>query len=151
MAERLRQHRELDGGRVQQRLTGERWFQIEERRTSDGGIVGIRVDVTEARRQEALERERERTNAELMAARLMQARLLPSGRLQQETLARTGLDIASRSASCTELGGDLWGLRDLDGGRLGVYTLDVAGHGTTAALDAFRLHTLIQGTRRMAA
>jgi serine phosphatase RsbU (regulator of sigma subunit) len=143
VAERMCRHRALDGNHVEQRLTDGRWLQIEERRTSDGGTVGIRVDVTEARRREALERDRERRIAELQAARLMQMSLLPSVRLQKEIIARSGLDIASRSASCTEIGGDLWGLSALDGGRVGVYTLDVAGHGTTAALTAFRVHTLI--------
>ena len=143
VAERMRLHRELDGKHNDQRLTNGRWLQIEERRTSDGGVVGIRVDVTEARRQEALERDSLRTTAELSAARLMQTSLLPSVRLQKEIIARTGLDIAGRNASCTELGGDLWGLTDLDRGRVGVYTIDVAGHGMTAAFTTFRIHTLI--------
>ena len=143
VAERMRRHRTLDGTHIEQRLTDGRWLQIEERRTSDGGTVGIRVDVTEARRREALERDRERTVAELQAARLMQTSLLPSVRLQKEIIASSGLDIASRSASCREIGGDLWGLSALDGGRVGVFTLDVAGHGTTAALTTFRVHTLI--------
>jgi PAS domain S-box-containing protein len=143
VAERLRQHRMLDGNYIEQHLTSGRWLQVEERRTSDGGTVGIRVDVTEARLREALERDRERTNAEMKSARLMQRSLLPSVRLQKEIIAKSGLDIASRSASCTELGGDLWGLSDLDQGRVGVFTLDVAGHGTTAALTTFRVHTLI--------
>jgi serine phosphatase RsbU (regulator of sigma subunit) len=143
VAERMARHRALDGNVIEQQLTNGRWLQVEERRTSDGGTVGIRVDVTEARRQEAIERDRERTIAELRAARLMQTSLLPSMRLQTEITAKSGLDIASRSASCTELGGDLWGLSDLGQGRVGVYTLDVAGHGTTAALNIFRVHTLI--------
>ncbi len=143
VAERMRQHRSPDGSYIQQQLIDGRWMLIEERRTSDGGTVGIRVDVTEARRQEALEREHVRTNAELQAARAMQMGLLPSKRLQNEIMAKTGLDIASRSASCSELGGDLWGLSDLDRGRIGVFALDVAGHGTAAALNTIRLHTLI--------
>jgi serine phosphatase RsbU (regulator of sigma subunit) len=143
VAERMRRHRNPNSGQIEQQLTSGRWLQVEERRTSDGGVVGIRVDVTEARRQAVLERDRERTRAELQAARAMQTGLLPSPRLQREAIARTGLDIASRSASCTELGGDLWGLTQLDRGRLGVYTIDVAGHGATAALNTFRLHTLI--------
>jgi serine phosphatase RsbU (regulator of sigma subunit) len=143
VAERLHRHRALDGHHFEERLMNGCWLQVEERRTSDGGTVSIRIDVTEARRQEALERERERTVAELQAARTMQTALLPSARLQREIIAKSGLDIASRSVSCTELGGDLWGLSDLDHGRVGVYTVDVAGHGATAALNTFRLHTLV--------
>jgi phosphoserine phosphatase RsbU/P len=73
----------------------------------------------------------------------LQTGLLPSARLQQELAAKSGLDIASRSASCTELGGVLWGLSGPGHGRVGVYTLDVAGHGTAAALNTFRIRTLI--------
>jgi sigma-B regulation protein RsbU (phosphoserine phosphatase) len=51
--------------------------------------------------------------------------------------------------SCTELGGDLWGISDLGEGRVGVYVVDFAGHGTTAALNTFRLHTLILEFRTM--
>lgn len=36
---------------------------MDERRTSDGGTVGIRIDVTEARQREAVEREREKLAA----------------------------------------------------------------------------------------
>lgn len=143
IAERMQKHRAVDGSHIQQQLPNGCWLQVEERRTSDGGIVGIRVDVTDVRRREALERDRERTLSELRSAQLMQKSLLPSARLQKEIIAKSGLDIASRSASCTELGGDLWGLSDLDHGQFGVYTLDVAGHGTAAALNTFRLHALI--------
>ena len=67
----------------------------------------------------------------------------PPVRLRAEISAKSGLDIAGRLASCSELGGDLWGLRDLGDGRVGVYVVDFAGHGTTAALNTFRLHSLI--------
>ncbi len=143
ITKRVAQHRAVDGSHILQLLANGRWLQVEERRTSDGGTVGIRIDVTEARQREAVERDRDRATAELQAARLMQTSLLPSEHLQQEIMAASGLDIASRSVSCSELGGDLWGLKALDHGRVGVYTVDFAGHGTTAALNTFRLHTLI--------
>ena len=147
IAERLSSHRALNGNHFEQRLANGRWLQVDERRTSDGGTVGILVDVTEARHLEAIERDQERTTAELQAARLMQISLLPSIRLQKEIMASSGLDIASRSASCSELGGDLWGLSALDHGLIGFYTVDFAGHGTTAALNTFRLHALIHELR----
>jgi CheY-like chemotaxis protein len=44
------------GARHEQRLADGRWLMIEERRTSDGGVIGLRVDITEMKRQaEALE------------------------------------------------------------------------------------------------
>jgi PAS domain S-box-containing protein len=58
LAWRLQGHRAIGGNRLEQRLGNGRWLQVEERRTSDGGTVGIRIDVTEAREREASERER---------------------------------------------------------------------------------------------
>jgi CheY-like chemotaxis protein len=47
---------EATGARHEQRLADGRWLMIEERRTSDGGVIGLRVDITEMKRQaEALE------------------------------------------------------------------------------------------------
>jgi len=62
LAERLRRHRAADGVPILQHVAGERWLQIDERRTASGGIAGVRTDVTElVRTREALEH----ANAEL--------------------------------------------------------------------------------------
>jgi two-component system, cell cycle sensor histidine kinase and response regulator CckA len=45
IAERIRQHREMAGS-VEQRLSGGRWALASERRMSDGGIAGLRIDIT---------------------------------------------------------------------------------------------------------
>jgi signal transduction histidine kinase len=63
VAERLALHRSVNSIHVEQRLSNGRWMQVDERRTSDGGTVGIRVDVTEARQREAAERDREKLAA----------------------------------------------------------------------------------------
>ncbi|MEW5685435.1 MAG: response regulator [Pseudomonadota bacterium] len=47
---------EATGSRHEQQVADGRWLMIEERRTSDGGVIGLRVDITEMKRQaEALE------------------------------------------------------------------------------------------------
>ncbi len=94
-------------------------------------------------RKLALQVYHDRTVDELKAASTMQIDLLPSVSLQKQISAKTGLDIAGRLGSCSELGGDLWGMCDLGDGRVGAYVVDFAGHGITAALNTFRLHTLI--------
>lgn len=44
------------GERHEQQISDGRWLMIEERRTSDGGVIGLRVDITDMKRQaEALE------------------------------------------------------------------------------------------------
>jgi signal transduction histidine kinase len=63
VAMRLARHQAAGSPHSEQRLTNGRWLKVVERRTSDGGIVGIRVDVTEARQREAVEREREKLAA----------------------------------------------------------------------------------------
>lgn len=75
LAERLRTHRE-PGPPVVQELPGNRWLRIDERRTSDGGVAGVRADVTALVRREQtlarLNRELDQSNARL--ERLLAAR-----------------------------------------------------------------------------
>jgi diguanylate cyclase (GGDEF)-like protein/PAS domain S-box-containing protein len=52
LAERLLRHAR-DANTYEQRLSGGRWVRIEERRTPDGGNVGVRIDITELKRREA--------------------------------------------------------------------------------------------------
>jgi PAS domain S-box-containing protein len=52
LAERLAHHAEPNS-KHEQCLPGNRWVRIEERRISDGGSVGIRVDITDLKMQEA--------------------------------------------------------------------------------------------------
>ncbi|MDP3174034.1 MAG: response regulator [Phenylobacterium sp.] len=56
LAERLAKLQNPTGARHEQRVADGRWLMIEERRTSDGGVIGLRVDITELKEQaEALE------------------------------------------------------------------------------------------------
>ncbi|HYM04652.1 MAG TPA: PAS domain-containing protein [Stellaceae bacterium] len=60
VAERIRHH-SSGRGHSEHRLKDGRWIQVTERRTNDGGIVGVWTDVTEIRgREEALRRSEER-------------------------------------------------------------------------------------------
>lgn len=51
IAERLALHRQPRAS-FEQRLPGDRWLRVEERRLPDGGSVGVRVDITELKRRE---------------------------------------------------------------------------------------------------
>jgi diguanylate cyclase (GGDEF)-like protein len=68
LAQRLQQHRHPGEPQLQQ-LSGNRWVRIDERKTSDGGLAGIRSDVTELIRRgqelEALNRELAQARAQL--------------------------------------------------------------------------------------
>ncbi len=63
LAARLERHRRAEGI-FEQRLDGDRWLRVIERRTGSGGIVGFRFDITELKRQaRALESARKRAEA----------------------------------------------------------------------------------------
>jgi PAS domain S-box-containing protein len=51
IAERLRRHRQPTGSH-EHRLNDGRWLQISERRTGEGGIVGVYTDITELKQRE---------------------------------------------------------------------------------------------------
>lgn len=93
------------------------------------------------RRQRAY---RERVEGELAIAKGMFDHLSPTP-LQCEWIRQTtGTAVRSCARLSSRLGGAAWGVVPLaQQGRVGVYMLDVAGQGLAAALNAFRLHTLI--------
>ena len=50
--ERMARHA-LPQSSHEQQLPGDRWLRIEERRTADGGSIGVRIDITDLKRREA--------------------------------------------------------------------------------------------------
>ncbi|WP_108483692.1 PAS-domain containing protein [Oceaniglobus ichthyenteri] len=63
LEERMSEHRRADGV-VEQQLADGRWLRILEQATPDGGRVGLRMDITEIKKQHAaLEAERQRAEA----------------------------------------------------------------------------------------
>ena len=123
------------GQRHQQRLADGRWVLIEERRTGDGGVIGLRVDITDMRRQaDALEAALERAEAasraktEFLANLSHEIRTPLNGVLGlADVLSRTDLDASQRDqlASLTASAGalnqtlaDLLDFSRLDAGQI---------------------------------
>lgn len=52
LAERMSRHA-LPRHSHEQHLAGDRWIRVEERRTGDGGSIGVRIDITDLKRREA--------------------------------------------------------------------------------------------------
>ena len=77
---------------------------------------------------------RARIERDLAHAAAVQRTLLPD-----RTPALPGLECAWHYEPCEHLGGDLFDVFPLGPGRLGVYVLDVSGHGTPAALHSVSL------------
>lgn len=69
IAARMAYHR-APSGPIEQKLADGRWLRIHERRTSDGGCVGIRTDITELKRRESELRESEERFRKLAEAAL---------------------------------------------------------------------------------
>jgi diguanylate cyclase (GGDEF)-like protein/PAS domain S-box-containing protein len=68
LAERLRHHLS-DSAELDQHLGDGRWLRVMERRTPEGGRVGLRVDITERKRQEAELKAKNEALAAALAAR----------------------------------------------------------------------------------
>lgn len=86
---------------------------------------------------------RARVEAELTIARSMQEHLLPSPAVCAALGEAAGVVLRAHTAMAPDLGGDLWGVVRLDGRRFGVFLLNMDGQGVSAAMNAFRLHTLM--------
>jgi len=102
-------------------------------------FIGIQSDVT-ARRlaEDGLRRSTEALQQDLkLAARVQQALLPP------HDVEIGGLRIAHAFHPCDELAGDGVGIVPLPDNRLGLYVLDVSGHGVGAALLSFTLTHLL--------
>jgi signal transduction histidine kinase/ActR/RegA family two-component response regulator len=142
-AERLRN----PGARHEQRLADGRWLMIEERRTGDGGLIGLRVDITEMKAQAAaLEAALSKAEAankakdDFLANISHEIRTPLNGVMGlAEVLARTRLDEAQRemlktiSASAETLNQLLSDILDLN--RLAVGKVEIAS-------EAFDLETV---------
>lgn len=87
---------------------------------------------------------RDRVEHDLTMARKMQRDLLPNTAAVADALESCGIELDAFFEPSVELGGDLWGVRSGSDGKLAVYTVDFSGHGVSAALNTFRLHTLME-------
>lgn len=93
----------------------------------------------EAVRMHRVRVEKERQDRELQIARGIQQDLFPKARP-----AAAGFDVAARSESCFEVGGDYYDFVPLEDGRLGLVVADVSGKGTPASLLMASVHASIQ-------
>ncbi|MCU0223624.1 MAG: SpoIIE family protein phosphatase [Acidobacteria bacterium] len=105
-------------------------------------FIGIQSDVT-ARRvaEDGLRKAKQALENDLRLAARVQQALLPPPEIQAG-----GLRIAHAFHPCDDLAGDGVGVVSLPHNRLGIYLLDVSGHGVGAALLSFTLAHLLSPT-----
>jgi signal transduction histidine kinase/ActR/RegA family two-component response regulator len=153
IAERMARMRN-PGVRHEQQLADGRWLMIEERATSDGGLIGLRVDITEMKRQadalaEALARAEaaSRAKSEFLANMSHEIRTPLNGVLGLATvLERTSLDdrqrdlvrtIVASANTLDALLSDLLTFARLESGR------------TELAREPFALHEAVREAVRL--
>jgi PAS domain S-box-containing protein len=102
-------------------------------------FIGIQSDVTARREAEhGLRRAKEALEHDLQLAARVQQALLPPVELQLGELR-----IARAFHPCTDLAGDAVGVVAFPHGQVGLYVLDVSGHGVGAALLSFTLNHML--------
>jgi len=86
----------------------------------------------------------QRIHSELDKACETQRLIMPSEEVQQAITKKYNIDIAAHFQPSSELGGDFWGVENIDDDKMVLFNVDFSGHGVTAALNTFRLHTILK-------
>jgi sigma-B regulation protein RsbU (phosphoserine phosphatase) len=87
---------------------------------------------------------REEMDVELRHAARMTRTILPQRGAIAAAAASAGVAIDAMHRPASRIGGDFWSVIPFGDGRLGLLVADVSGHGLSAALRAFGLHSLVQ-------
>jgi sigma-B regulation protein RsbU (phosphoserine phosphatase) len=101
-------------------------------------LARVQTQLSLKRSRSALAAAHRRMKKDLEAAARIQATFLPA-----ETIEMEGASFAWRYVPCDELAGDTLGIVPLDETRVGVYVIDVSGHGVPSALLSVSLSRLV--------
>ena len=111
----------------------EKYFQFSTRPITFQGskmFLIIIYDVTDIELQKIeLQRKQKRIDRDLESAAAIQKSLLPDRSPKIENI-----QVAWRFEPCEQIGGDIFNIHTMDEGNVGLYMLDVCGHGVPAAL-----------------
>jgi phosphoserine phosphatase RsbU/P len=86
---------------------------------------------------------RRRVREELSDAQSMQLQLLPDQQKIDDIQKHYGVTLKSHFHPSSELGGDWWGVHQLGVSKFAMFNVDFAGHGVAAAVNTFRLHSVM--------
>ncbi len=107
-------------------------------------ISRVKLHVERRRLVESLRRYRQRMEEELKTAEAMQLSLMPGSTEANAVSKARGARLETFYRASNQLGGDLWTVFPVDETRFGLLMVDLSGHGVSAAINAFRLHVLIE-------
>lgn len=106
-------------------------------------ILRLTLHLSYAFSMNDLEDYKRKMEDEMQLAQATQHALLPENEDVSMLRATHGCTIASHYAPSLKIGGDLWGACAINDHKVALFAFDIAGHGITSAMHAFRLHTLI--------
>lgn len=107
-------------------------------------ITRIKVHLERHHLLQKLQEYFDQNEEELEISQKMQRGILPSQKIQDNIQNHYGIKLENHFEPSSYLGGDIWGMRPIDEDRFAVYIVDFSGHGVTAALNTFRLHTILE-------
>jgi sigma-B regulation protein RsbU (phosphoserine phosphatase) len=103
----------------------------------------IIYDITDIEQKKIeLQNKQKQIEQDLKAAAAIQQSLLP-----EETRHIDGIKTAWQFEPCEKIGGDIFNLVELDENQVGIYMLDVCGHGVPAAFMAVAASQFLRGGR----
>ena len=110
-------------------------------------VVAIRQDLVRRRRarEEAAQQQAERAEREVREVEIERARenMRQVLQLPESPFRREGIELAHRLKQSTTISGDFYQLIPRQDGSLGIYLVDVEGHGLVASQTAQDLHRLL--------
>ncbi|HEU5080651.1 MAG TPA: SpoIIE family protein phosphatase [Opitutaceae bacterium] len=133
----------IDRAGESSRLTKERDLLLENLKHQNAKLEYSLLRLHEAFGQ--LRRQEEALESDLLKAQRVQRKFLPSRFPRVE-----GLELFGYYAPCEQLGGDFFGYISLPNGQIGVYLVDVAGHGVSAAMITVNLREVMRSRHRAA-
>lgn len=133
----------IDRAGESSRLTKERDILLENLKHQNAKLEYSLLRLHEAFGQ--LRRQEEALESDLLKAQRVQRKFLPSRFPRIE-----GLEIFGYYAPCEQLGGDFFGYVNLPNGQIGLYLVDVAGHGVSAAMITVNLREVMRSRHRAA-
>lgn len=106
-------------------------------------VSRIKLQLEQKKLTSSLKEVNSRLKNELEDANRLLLSYLPSDSFLQELKESYGFDVACYYKSSSELGGDFYNFYEIDSGKFGYYMWDFSGHGVKAAINTFRLLTLV--------
>ncbi|GHF26535.1 transcriptional regulator [Kordiimonas sediminis] len=110
-------------------------------------LARVRLHLEKSFLIESLTQYQQNMEQELMLAQDMQRLILPQRKAIASFEEIFDVKIETEYEGTAALAGDLWGIWQQSPSSLGMYLLDVSGHGVSAALNTFRLHAIMDRFR----